>query len=52
MYDHRFARFGLGLAMTLLATVVFSLMDVPTFLVGCIVVIGLYHTVIEFYVGI
>ncbi|MDA7740406.1 alpha/beta hydrolase [Candidatus Poseidoniales archaeon] len=52
MYDHRFARFGLGLAMTFLATVVFSLMDVPTFLVGCIVVIGLYHTVIEFYVGI
>lgn len=52
MYDHRFARFGLGLALTFLSTVVFSLMDVPTLLVGCILAIGLYHTIIEFYVGI
>ncbi len=52
MYDHRFARFGLGLALTLLSTLVFSLMDVPTILIGCVVAIGLYHTIIEFYVGI
>ncbi|MDG1558380.1 MAG: alpha/beta fold hydrolase, partial [Candidatus Poseidoniaceae archaeon] len=52
MYDHRFARFGLGLALTFLSTVVFSLMDVPTILIGCIVAIGSYHTIIEFYVGI
>ncbi len=52
MYDHRFARFGLGLALTLLSTLVFSLMDMPTILIGCVVAIGLYHTIIEFYVGI
>ncbi|MDG1556535.1 MAG: alpha/beta fold hydrolase [Candidatus Poseidoniaceae archaeon] len=52
MYDHRFARFGLGLALTFLSTIVFSLMDVPTILIGCIVAIGSYHTIIEFYVGI
>lgn len=52
MYDHRFARFGLGLALTFLSTVVLVLMDVPTFLIGCVMAIALYHTVIEFYVGI
>ena len=52
MYDHRFARFGLGLALTILSSVVLTLMDIPTLLVGCVGVIGLYHTIIEFYVGI
>ena len=52
MYDHRFARFGLGLALTILSSIVFGLMDVPTILIGCIVALGLYHTIIEFYVGI
>lgn len=52
MYDHRFARFGLGLALTFISTLVLTLMDIPTILVGCVVAIGLYHTMIEFYVGI
>ena len=52
MYDHRFARSGLGLALTLLSTVILFLMDVPTILIGCVMAIALYHTVIEFYVGI
>ena len=52
MYDRRFARFGLGLALTTLSTLVLSLMDVPTLLVGCVIAIGIYHTIIEFYVGI
>ena len=52
MYDHRFARFGLGLALTILSSIVFGLMDVPTILIGCIIALGLYHTIIEFYVGI
>jgi len=52
MYDHRFARFGLGFALTILSTFVLAIMDVPTILIGCVVLIGLYHTLIEFYVGI